>query len=143
MLPLCFYSFKIRDVFSTGRGFCRHGLYDWKIRTQNFDSASQIDGLCVHDHVSIYFSGIGEHHAVLQTEYLAIFKRDSRRDPDRVRNIFIRNGTSIDHAQIRKMGCSKSVVGLVIPTGYSFNLDGTSIYLSMSVIFWLNCTISI
>ena len=33
------------------------------------------------------------------------------------------------------MGCSKSVVGLVVPTGYSFNLDGTSIYLSMSVIF--------
>jgi aerobic C4-dicarboxylate transport protein len=33
------------------------------------------------------------------------------------------------------MGCSKPVVGLVVPTGYSFNLDGTSIYLSMSVIF--------
>ncbi len=33
------------------------------------------------------------------------------------------------------LGCSKSVVGLVVPTGYSFNLDGTSIYLSMSVIF--------
>ena len=37
--------------------------------------------------------------------------------------------------KLEKMGCSKSVVGLVIPTGYSFNLDGTSIYLSMSVIF--------
>lgn len=32
-------------------------------------------------------------------------------------------------------GCEKEVVGLVIPTGYSFNLDGTTIYLSMSVIF--------
>ncbi len=32
-------------------------------------------------------------------------------------------------------GCAKPVVGLVIPTGYSFNLDGTSIYLSMSAIF--------
>jgi aerobic C4-dicarboxylate transport protein len=37
--------------------------------------------------------------------------------------------------KMEKMGCSKSVVGLVIPTGYSFNLDGTSIYLSMSVLF--------
>jgi aerobic C4-dicarboxylate transport protein len=37
--------------------------------------------------------------------------------------------------KLEKIGCSKSVVGLVIPTGYSFNLDGTSIYLSMSVIF--------
>jgi aerobic C4-dicarboxylate transport protein len=37
--------------------------------------------------------------------------------------------------KLEKFGCSKSVVGLVIPTGYSFNLDGTSIYLSMAVIF--------
>jgi aerobic C4-dicarboxylate transport protein len=37
--------------------------------------------------------------------------------------------------KLEKMGCSKPVVGLVIPTGYSFNLDGTSIYLSMAVIF--------
>jgi aerobic C4-dicarboxylate transport protein len=37
--------------------------------------------------------------------------------------------------KLELMGCSKPVVGLVVPTGYSFNLDGTSIYLSMSVIF--------
>jgi aerobic C4-dicarboxylate transport protein len=37
--------------------------------------------------------------------------------------------------KLEKLGCSRSVVGLVIPTGYSFNLDGTSIYLSMAVIF--------
>lgn len=37
--------------------------------------------------------------------------------------------------KLEKLGCSKSVVGLVIPTGYSFNLDGTTIYLSMAVIF--------
>lgn len=37
--------------------------------------------------------------------------------------------------KLEKMGCSKPVVGLVIPTGYSFNLDGTTIYLSMAVIF--------
>ena len=37
--------------------------------------------------------------------------------------------------KLEHIGCSKSVVGLVVPTGYSFNLDGTSIYLSMAVIF--------
>ncbi|UHA62043.1 dicarboxylate/amino acid:cation symporter [Metabacillus litoralis] len=37
--------------------------------------------------------------------------------------------------KLEKYGCSKSVVGLVVPTGYSFNLDGTSIYLSMAAIF--------
>ena len=37
--------------------------------------------------------------------------------------------------KMEQFGCSRSVVGLVIPAGYSFNLDGTTIYLSMSVIF--------
>ncbi len=37
--------------------------------------------------------------------------------------------------KMEKLGCEKSIVGLVIPSGYSFNLDGTTIYLSMSVIF--------
>ncbi len=37
--------------------------------------------------------------------------------------------------KLENIGCAKSVVGLVIPTGYSFNLDGTSIYLSMATIF--------
>lgn len=37
--------------------------------------------------------------------------------------------------KLESMGCSKPVVGLVVPTGYSFNLDGTSIYLSMAVLF--------
>ena len=37
--------------------------------------------------------------------------------------------------KLEAAGCDKSVVGLIIPTGYSFNLDGTAIYLSMSVIF--------
>lgn len=38
-------------------------------------------------------------------------------------------------SKLEKYGASKSVVGLVIPTGYSFNLDGTSIYLSMAALF--------
>jgi len=37
--------------------------------------------------------------------------------------------------KLEQMGCHSSVVGLVVPTGYSFNLDGTSIYLSMAVVF--------
>ena|ERR1700730_12547412 len=37
--------------------------------------------------------------------------------------------------KLEAAGCDRSVVGLIIPTGYSFNLDGTTIYLSMSVIF--------
>ena len=34
--------------------------------------------------------------------------------------------------KMEKLGCAKSTVGLVIPTGYSFNLDGTNSYLAMA-----------
>lgn len=37
--------------------------------------------------------------------------------------------------KLEKLGCSKSVVGLVVPSGYSFNLDGTNIYLTMATLF--------
>lgn len=42
--------------------------------------------------------------------------------------------------KLEKVGCSEPVVGLVVPTGYSFNLDGTSIYLTMAAIFLAQAT---
>ncbi|WP_421142881.1 dicarboxylate/amino acid:cation symporter [Aeromonas dhakensis] len=42
--------------------------------------------------------------------------------------------------KMEALGCKKSVVGLVVPTGYSFNLDGTSIYLTMAAIFIAQAT---
>jgi aerobic C4-dicarboxylate transport protein len=42
--------------------------------------------------------------------------------------------------KLENLGCSKSVVGLVVPTGYSFNLDGTSIYLTMAAVFVAQAT---
>jgi aerobic C4-dicarboxylate transport protein len=61
--------------------------------------------------------------------------------------LFIVLGTSSSESvlprimvKLEAMGCSKSVVGLVIPTGYSFNLDGTSIYLAMAAIFVAQAT---
>jgi aerobic C4-dicarboxylate transport protein len=42
--------------------------------------------------------------------------------------------------KLEKLGCSKSVVGLVVPTGYSFNLDGTNIYMTMAALFIAQAT---
>lgn len=42
--------------------------------------------------------------------------------------------------KMKKLGCEESVVGLVIPTGYSFNLDGTCIYLTMAALFLAQAT---
>jgi aerobic C4-dicarboxylate transport protein len=61
--------------------------------------------------------------------------------------LFIVLGTSSSESALPRLmhkmeaaGCRKSVVGLVIPTGYSFNLDGTSIYLTMAAIFLAQAT---
>ena len=61
--------------------------------------------------------------------------------------ILIVLGTSSSEAVLPRMiikmenvGCAKPVVGLVIPTGYSFNLDGTSIYLTMAALFIAQAT---
>jgi aerobic C4-dicarboxylate transport protein len=43
-------------------------------------------------------------------------------------------------SKLEKLGCSKSVVGLVVPTGYSFNLDGTNIYMTMAALFVAQAT---
>jgi aerobic C4-dicarboxylate transport protein len=43
-------------------------------------------------------------------------------------------------ARLEHLGCSRPVVGLVVPTGYSFNLDGTSIYMTMAAIFIAQAT---
>jgi aerobic C4-dicarboxylate transport protein len=42
--------------------------------------------------------------------------------------------------KLEAMGCSRAVVGMVVPTGYSFNLDGTAIYLTMAAIFVAEAT---
>lgn len=61
--------------------------------------------------------------------------------------LFIVLGTSSSESvlprimdKMEKVGCKKSVVGMVIPTGYSFNLDGTAIYLTMAAIFLAQAT---
>ena len=43
-------------------------------------------------------------------------------------------------AKMRRLGCSESTVGLVIPAGYSFNLDGTNIYMTMAAMFLAQAT---
>lgn len=42
--------------------------------------------------------------------------------------------------KMEKAGCEKSVVGLVVPTGYSFNLDGTNIYMTLAALFIAQAT---
>jgi aerobic C4-dicarboxylate transport protein len=61
--------------------------------------------------------------------------------------LFVVLGTSSSESVLPQMmekleraGCRRSVVGLVIPTGYSFNLDGTSIYLTMASVFLAQAT---
>ena len=71
------------------------------------------------------------------TKYIAYFKEE----------LLVVFGTASSESvlprmmeKLERVGCSKSIVGLVIPTGYSFNLDGTSIYLTIAAIFLAQAT---
>ena len=82
--------------------------------------------------VVVVLGGILRYYKVKLGEFLNYIKNE----------LLIVLGTSSSEAalpslmeKLENMGCHKSVVGLVVPTGYSFNLDGTSIYLSMAVLF--------
>ena len=83
-------------------------------------------------HFSSYLPGTTHQLPALIWSFLGFIKQE----------LLIVLGTSSSEAalpslmhKLEKMGCSKSVVGLVVPAGYSFNLDGTSIYLSMATLF--------
>jgi aerobic C4-dicarboxylate transport protein len=78
-----------------------------------------LNGICVYYKFSLW-----QYLKFIRQEILVVFGTSS--------------SESVLPSMMRKMekfGCSKSVVGLVIPTGYSFNLDGTSIYLAVALIF--------
>lgn len=92
--------------------------------------------LCVYGtmilFILIVLGGIMRYHKLRILKFLRYIREE----------ILIVLGTSSSESALPKLmekletaGCKKSVVGLVVPTGYSFNLDGTSIYLSMAVIF--------
>jgi aerobic C4-dicarboxylate transport protein len=87
--------------------------------------------------IGVVLSGIAAAHGVNLWKLLRYLKEE----------IFIVLGTSSSEAALpglmRKLesaGCAKHVVGLVIPSGYSFNLDGTSIYLTIAAIFIAQAT---
>jgi aerobic C4-dicarboxylate transport protein len=82
--------------------------------------------------VFVVLGGIARLYRFSLLEYLRFIKEE----------ILIVLGTSSSEAVLPRMmdrmeryGCARPVVGLVIPAGYSFNLDGTSIYLSMAAVF--------
>ena len=53
-------------------------------------------------------------------------------------DLLLHSPTRFSHAlreELERLGCSKPVVGLVVPTGYSFNLDGTNIYMTLATLF--------
>jgi len=87
--------------------------------------------------IFVVLGGIGWWSGVSLVKYLKYIKEE----------LLIVAGTSSPETVLPRMmaklehaGCAKPVVGLVIPTGYSFNLDGTSIYMSMAAIFIAQAT---
>ena len=119
------------------------GAMAFTIGKYGVDSLAQLGKLMVCFYATclififVVLGGIARLHGFRITKFVRYIKEE----------LFIVLGTSSSESVLPRMiakmeglGVEKSVVGLVIPTGYSFNLDGTSIYLTMAAVFVAQAT---
>ncbi len=87
------------------------------------------------------FVGMGIIARVCGFSLLEVPQVHQGRDPHRARHLVVRVGAAAPDGEARtRSAARKRVVGLVVPTGYSMNLDGTSIYMAMASIFIAQAT---
>ena len=124
----------------THRGIRRDGLHGRPLRTEDTNPPGETDGLRLYHEYPFVFIVLGSiafFHGFSIWKFIKYIKEE----------LLIVLGTSSSESvlprimvKMEALGCSKSVVGLVIPSGYSFNLDGTSIYLTIAAIFVAQAT---
>jgi aerobic C4-dicarboxylate transport protein len=119
------------------------GAMSFTVGKYGFGSIIQLGSLMISFYITCFIFIVFVLGGVLKYFGFSLFKlvrylRDE---------LFIVLGTASSEAalpnlitKLENAGCSQSVVGLVVPTGYSFNLDGTSIYLTMAAVFLAQAT---
>ena len=119
------------------------GAMAFTIGSQGLDALRQLAALMLCFYVTCALFVVGVLGLIAWIHGFSIFKllRALREE------LLIVLGTSSSESvlprlmdKLEKMGCQRSVVGLVVPAGYSFNLDGTCIYLTMAAIFIAQAT---
>ena len=119
------------------------GAMAFTIGSQGIDALRQLATLMVCFYATCILFVVGVLGLIAWLHGFSIFRlvRDLREE------LLIVLGTSSSESvlprlmdKLEKMGCQRSVVGLVVPAGYSFNLDGTCIYLTMAAVFLAQAT---
>ncbi|HXR51891.1 MAG TPA: dicarboxylate/amino acid:cation symporter [Steroidobacteraceae bacterium] len=119
------------------------GAMAFTIGSQGLDALRQLAALMLCFYVTCALFVVGVLGLIAWIHGFSIFKllRSLREE------LLIVLGTSSSESvlprlmdKLEKMGCQRSVVGLVVPAGYSFNLDGTCIYLTMAAVFLAQAT---
>ena len=119
------------------------GAMAFTIGSQGLDALRQLAALMLCFYVTCALFVVGVLGLIAWIHGFSIFKllRALREE------LLIVLGTSSSESvlprlmdKLEKMGCERSVVGLVVPAGYSFNLDGTCIYLTMAAVFLAQAT---
>mgnify|MGYP003694335543 CR=1 FL=1 len=103
-------------------------------------AAGQADGVLLSDVPAVRVRRPRRDRAVARVRYLAVREIRRRGDSDRVRDVFVGSGAPAGDGEAGKARCNRSIVGVVVPAGYSFNLDGTAIYLAMATVFIAQAT---
>lgn len=119
------------------------GAMSFTIGKYGIGSLASLGQLMIAFYITCFLFIIGVLGAILKYTGYNIFRLLSYLKEE----LLIVLGTSSSEAalpslikKLEKAGCSEPVVGLVVPTGYSFNLDGTSIYLTMAAVFLAQAT---
>ena len=119
------------------------GAMSFTIGKYGIDSLASLGQLMVAFYITCFVFIVGVLGLVLKYAGYNIFRLIGYLKEE----LLIVLGTSSSEAalpslikKLEKAGCSEPVVGLVVPTGYSFNLDGTSIYLTMAAVFLAQAT---
>ena len=120
------------------------GAVAYTVGRYGVGSLKQLISLVVLFYASVAIFVLGDprrRDAACRTEHPQVPGVPARGTDDRSRHRVVRRGAAADHAQARAHGrARRSVVGLVIPTGYSFNLDAFSIYLTLAAVFIAQAT---
>ncbi len=123
------------DVVRAAGGNGRYGDDGQPVWYQGAVATGDVDAKRLYDDGAVHLCRVGglmRYYGISLWRFLSYIKAE----------LLIVLGASSSEAalpalmeKLERMGCAKPIVGLVVPAGYSFNLDGTTIYLSMATIF--------
>ena len=129
------------DAVRSDRRIRRHGIHGWQVRARVTRAAGQADRYVLAHFHPVCAARAGRDCVGRWIQHLSISGLHQGRDPAGAGHQFVGDRAArLLMEKMERLGCSKSLVGLVVPTGYTFNTDGTSLYMTLAALFVAQAT---